>query len=225
MALNLFAPVSQKLAALRTLAATHGGTPLDYRTDYRYQFRPRGAVYNPEFPIAGERHARWIEDTERAGLRRVGWSDDVLSLRHKGWFTEDDGDTDEVLRGSVYQLPARDGSPCFVYGYDDPHNEGAALLVFETCDDKLDAARYADGFAERVAEHERDYRREEARKMRIGELRETIVNLRTDIRALVRDLKATRRDYPAAVCKALREHLANLREQSRMAYLEIRRID
>jgi hypothetical protein len=60
-----------------------------------------------------------------------------------------------VRAGTFRSKPA--GRNRYVYGYADPNNEGAALLVFDVQTDSLEAARLADSFAEKAAEAEREY--------------------------------------------------------------------
>lgn len=113
--------------------------------------------YNPQFdkPLHGGKHVRWIENASK-GLRRVGYVDEIISLNHTGWYTDEFGDS--KMRGIVYQLPARNGKPVFAYGYDDPNNLDCALLCFDNdAATKEDAARMADRFAEKNAEEEREY--------------------------------------------------------------------
>lgn len=110
--------------------------------------------YNPcSNSIRGENHVRWIEHAGR-GLRWVGFADQIINIRHTGWFADDN--QDEIFRGVVYQLPTRHGEQRFAYGYADPNNKNCALLSFDPCDCKEDAARWADQFAEHCAEDSRE---------------------------------------------------------------------
>lgn len=126
--------------------------------------------------IEGREHVRWVETPEAYGMRWVGYADEVASLRHQGWFTDDEYQDEVfrgvVFRGVVYRMATRKGTPRFVYGYADPNNKGAALLCFDYCDDKIDAARWADSFAERKAEEERAYRAKEREEMEREEAEE-----------------------------------------------------
>lgn len=138
-------------------------------------------TYNPP----NDENLRWIENTDQAGLRFVGFADEIdRSIQHTGWYTDEDGCA-ETLRGAVWQLPGRNGVPLFVAGYCDPHNHGAARICFDViegerpewvpprngwsgywsyCDSATDhdgcreAARQADGIAEIAAESEREWR-------------------------------------------------------------------
>ena len=212
-----------RLNALSAYAATHGGTWRDYlgqwESDPTYRDRLRHAyVYNPE--STSNKHCRWIESTRLAGLRFVGFSDEILPrMGHRGWYA--DSFQDETYRGAVYQLPARHGQSVYVHGYNDPNNKGAAFLCFESTDDKEDAARWADGMAERMAEDSREYEAKDSAQVQIGELRDEIAQHRADARAIVREMKANRVAYGPAVCRALRDHIASHRADSRKAWKRI----
>jgi hypothetical protein len=62
---------------------------------------------------------RWIEDPTAAGLRFVGFADELAprSVQHVGWLTDEECLDNSTLRGAVYQLPARDGRPVYVPAY------------------------------------------------------------------------------------------------------------
>lgn len=130
------------------------------------------------FPAYGETACRWIENPESKGLRLVGFAHEVGStyerqaVNHNGWYM--DNHQHETVKGIVYRLPARGGKCRFVAGHSDPHNgddhgNGPALVSlevyesdatgahYETPDAAFDAARAADGIAERMAETERNY--------------------------------------------------------------------
>lgn len=131
-----------------------------------------------------ERGGRWIESPAEAGLRFVGFSDELASLGHNGWHLEPDGEG-KLARGAVYQLPARDGRACYVEGVRLGSNgkkgwqeqcgrDGAAIVYLgerhlgerggdeysRTRDNESavrEAARGADREAEISAERERDW--------------------------------------------------------------------
>lgn len=111
----------------------------------------------------------WIENTESAGLRFVGYADEICkSIRHCGWYTDEDGDR-ETYRGAVWQLPARHGVARYIAGYEDPNNKGAAFVDLNIirgrkggtrygADDAMtEAAHRADSIAKHNAEREREY--------------------------------------------------------------------
>lgn len=93
------------------------------------------------------------------GFRDIGDSHDIVRMDHTGWFK--DADMSETICGHVWQLPARNGEPVYLAGYREPDSGYVILEVngkrFATYDDKEDAARAADGLAERVADEEREY--------------------------------------------------------------------
>jgi len=124
--------------------------------------------WNPQ----SESGARWVENLSDAGLRLVGYADEVRDLRHRGWYA--DAFESEVYRGAVLQLPGRNGRARYVAAYADSNDAGAYRVdvsrpaVFEG--DKLgawdspkddpalqDAARASDSFAEHEAEEAREY--------------------------------------------------------------------
>lgn len=134
------------------------------RIPYEKKAKPRKCgFYNPEFK-SGRGSYRWIENCEAAGLRLVGYADELYKgIGHRGWFTNNDG-YGEIYRGIVYRLPARNGQNVYMAGYADPNNNGCALLSTElhyeaAADDLNDVARFADRIAEHFAEQERDYQR------------------------------------------------------------------
>lgn len=156
-------------------------------------------------------NVRWVENVSD-GLRRVGFADEINRMRHRGWFTDDDGDRDEVFRGSVYRLPARDGMPQFVYGYDDPCNDDCALLSFDPVADEKEAARYADDVAESFAEAERDYHRASDAGRRFEELDVEIKGMRKEALAIAAEMRAARKAAVQAptICATLRAKVLSL---------------
>jgi hypothetical protein len=152
----------------------------EYSNEWPWQ-RGAGNVTRQAKDWPGDNYA-WIENTESAGLRFVSYADEICqSIRHKGWYTDEF--QDEVLRGAVWQLPARRGVARYIAGYADPCNKGAAYVDLDivsetdkpiptrlrsshhTVFDKMDgnelakeqAARNADSLTERIAEREREY--------------------------------------------------------------------
>lgn len=138
--------------------------------DASYQNRPN------------ERGGRWIENPRAAGLRFVGFSDELASIDHNGWYLDSEIQN-ETARGAVYQLPARGGRPVYVEavrlgdyirgkGWRDQCGSitGPAIVYLNErhfgeigedsprdSDAARDAARGADSEAESIAEKEREY--------------------------------------------------------------------
>lgn len=203
----------------------------------RYPRALRNPVVNPVIDqerAHGWRNCRWIEDCNAIGLREAGAADEILSLRHTGWFA--DAFQDETYRGAVWQLPGRNGRPQFVYGYPDPNNEGAALICFdvETGDDsegydaKREAARNADSMAESFAEAEREYSEAWQAARQWQELGDDMKAARQKARALVREMRLAIREGKqagAAICEALRVKLADYAAQWEAARQEREALD
>ena len=93
----------------------------------------------------------------------LDWCDDVSrSIRHKGWFDNDEGesfkDGSGIIRGFVANLPAAPGFPegRYLAGY---YVGGSDCWVvnLELYNDDEEAAQIADGMAENLAEREREH--------------------------------------------------------------------
>ncbi len=166
--------------------------------------------------VHGYKNVRWVENVSR-GLRLVGFADEVAraegrrGIDHKGWYTDDEFQ-DEVLRGVVYQLPARHGLTTYIYGYADPNNDDCALLCFDPTTHKRDAARAADRFAEIFAEDERDYRRADHARERYDNLADDIKEARTTALTIAAEMRAAKRSGIKAptICTTLRSEILSL---------------
>ena len=162
-------------------------------------------------PVHGAWHdgkKRWIENTRSIGLRFVCYADKELRyIDHTGYFG--DHFQDQILRGAVWQLPARDGSPVYVYGYEDPNNASAALVDFDMTDDKREAAKRADHTAGRAAEESREFYAKDAAERDIEAAREEIHRNNRDALELIKGIKQAGQFTPA-VCGALRSELRRM---------------
>ncbi len=174
---------------------------------------------------------RWIESPAAAGLRFVGFADEISKAQHSravdhtGWYLNEF--QDESVRGAVWQMEARNGAPRFVAGYDDPYNgradsDGAACISFdeiftgERGDDEspnhsgaaMEAAIRADGIAESMAETEREYQAASSAGFEYSELAGEISATRRQTIQLIRELKTAAKlisaDSVRASCAALR---------------------
>jgi hypothetical protein len=97
----------RKLPAARALeiAAPYALRPYSERPPQWWG--PRGSV-GRTFRERGD-SLRWFESTSDAGLRFIGWADELPGgPDHTGWFATADGDG-ATLRGGVWQLPGRKG--------------------------------------------------------------------------------------------------------------------
>ncbi len=203
------------------------------------------------FSAYGESRLRWIEDPEAWGLRLVGLAHEVpagsaylrRAVEHSGWYL--DSFQGETVAGVIYRLPGRAGRARYLAGYADPWNcdsrgRGPACLALDVItgepgdhygdsDPALrEAARAADGIAERMAEESREIAeardagraaREAAREAL--ETGRALVTACRDARALWR-LRWGSPALPARMARAaLREALASVRAL-RGAYAEDR---
>ncbi len=153
--------------------------PLAYVPGKEYCGAPCGL---PAAPFGN--NLRWIESTQAAGLRFVGYADDIAGLHHQGWYT-DSARNDTTLRGAIWQWPARNGQVVLIAGYVEMDgrsetNPGGAALQWSLirvdasdsdtiADLARDAAFAADGLAEWQAGRERDYNDSYARGRRAAE--------------------------------------------------------
>ncbi len=174
--------------------------------------------YGPKFKAHGESHMRWMENPEAAGLRLVGFADELSRhIDHKGWYTDQEY-SEGCARGVVYRLPARDGESVFVYGYADNENPPSACLCFDVTGDEREAACWADGIAELVAEQESEYqvawragRSYDEAGEAVGEARRATLTLIKEIKALCPSPEAYPETY-ATLRGAVMSALAEIRE-------------
>lgn len=180
----------------------------------RLWYGPRGGAGAPF--KAGSDVMRWLEDTAAAGLRFVGWADDLPGgPNHFGWFTRADSDMDsEMLRGGVWQLPGRNGEARLVYGYaefetrNQETNPGSAAVCvsdivrqpmrdqfgnLDETEGARDAARWADGLAESQAEQSRDYDESYQAGRAAAEIDAELVETRRELLPLMAELRAERK--------------------------------
>lgn len=192
---------------------------------------PKVIEYNPIIEperAHGYRNVRWVENVSR-GLRLVGFADEIAesedrwrAINHTGWYTDDDGDF-EKYRGVVYQLPSHgDEKECYVYGYADPWNEDCALLAFDILGDKMEAARCADGFAERFAEEAREYNEAWRAGRRCEDIAEEVATMRKEALALAEEMRTAKRASLAVptICDVLRAKVRSLYRQIHKARKE-----
>lgn len=168
--------------------------------------------------------------------RDVGDSSEILGRRYTGWYSDADGS--ETYVGHVWQLPARDGVPCYVAGYvedmggrDGRRASGYVVLEHDgrglvTYDNKEDAARAADGLAESNAERAREYSerwREASRADSDREdAREALRNARKEARdAIAAARELCGRDGVERVRAILADKVAAARRDMRRALRDI----
>lgn len=193
---------------------------------------------NPVFSAYGRDRLQWIEDTTAAGLRFVGYADQICptSILHTGWFT--DNYQSETIRGAVWQLPSRHGESLFLAGYEDNNNPGSALIdldisIGDSPRDSWDnsprgqsaaktAASWADSLAQRVAENERECHAKDMAEQDIEAARENLTRLRKEYRELCAELQRVNNgdiNCPA-ICRSLSATLSDIKA-ARNEQLEI----
>ena len=170
-----------------------------------------------------------------SGLRDCGTVDELFPrlFNHKGWFA--DHFQNEVWRGRVWQLPARNGECLYLAGYTRPNADDAVLglRIFREdnpgnrCGTRVNAraAASADSMAERDAEDSREYserwseasrhdsEREDARQ----ELKDAHMSARSALRSM-RELIAAR-----VSCDAIEETRVILSAKLQRARADMRR--
>ena len=144
--LNLKIGAPRRLACLRTSAQRHNEEfPSGSAATWRAM---RYATFNSSVGLSqgmqsGE-SVWYAQDGEQ--FPREGYADECYrGIRHKGWFTE--GSHVETARGLVVKLPHGK----FIAGYEWGAN-GERVYFPEIFDSETEAARAADGHAERFAE-------------------------------------------------------------------------
>lgn len=108
-------------------------------------------------PKPGSNGTSFYLDSDFAPGLRWEWADDIdRRISHRGWYTDDDGDS-ETIRGFVMHLPKGRG---FLAGWS-MGNGMASDLEYEIFDTEEEAARRADRNAEIAAEKEREYQHDQ----------------------------------------------------------------
>lgn len=184
---------------------------------------------------------RWLDGYSHLGLRLVGYADELPGgpRGHTGWFA--DSDQSETLRGAVWQLPGRKGRARFVYGYvefegrEEMNPDSGTVCASDILsvdrkgedsiwndqtdsDECRDAARYADGMAESVAETRRDNWEAYNAGRDAAEHHEDAIEARRALLPLVSEMRAIRKGAftplsPAGrVCAALLERVESTLE-------------
>ena len=178
----------ERLTWLKTLAAQHpyyGGPHRLYRSGVRPLTMHHYAIDASD----PKRARRFFQSEQDIGLRRVGWSDEHLHIRHTGWYS--DNYQEETFRGVVFRLTARlRGRERFVAGYFESMSEGFVLDLSEIWEDDLTgAAQEGDRLAERAAEKARDFEAKDAAALRIEEIGAELKNVRAEILELCQSIR------------------------------------
>ena len=185
------------------------------------------------FSAYGESRVAWFERPESVGLRFVGKSHDIIKsnyaysygLEHTGYFIDEF--QHETTHGVVYQLPARNGTPRYLYGVSDPYNDGPALLSLEIVEgERIDhgtwsgdpsydqstryAATCADSMAERYAEESREHELAFHAGYEFGELGDSIRKNRRELLAILAERKRVMQVDSPTLCNVIRGKVQSL---------------
>ena len=218
---------ARNVAAVAALAKARADLAAD-----RVRYLPESAKLGARCESGG----RWSERPEAIGLRFVGFADECAprGVDHYGWFTYPGGDTGEVARGAVYQLPGRKGACRFVAAirtgsggrgraWSDNGTDGSALVFLDRVysepagdyygsvrdyDSARTAAYAADGEAKSYAEAECEYQEAWAAGQECADAEAEAKADRETARRLMRELRTLRRRLAGeefpAACVALR---------------------
>lgn len=97
----------------------------------------------------------YLDSDGMPGLRWQ-WADEVVRLRHKGWYC--DAFQDSVIRGVIFRLPGARG---FLAGWSMGEQMSSAV-AYDIHDTAEDAARAADELARIAAEEQREFEQKES---------------------------------------------------------------
>jgi hypothetical protein len=190
----------------------------------RTSFDPRRLDYATAWHTP-DQSGRFFDSKRDVPMRLVGFSDDIVKLRHKGWFTGSEFFQDK-MRGAVFQMPGRNGMSRFVAAYHESATGGFLIdlsTVYESDDSERadehqgarDAAHAGNGMAERAAEAEREYQ-DAWRAGRFWAVkRQDCTEKARDLRYVLRGIRAEHdgcmHDADAAERRLVTEKLAELR--------------
>lgn len=235
----------QRLARARNEAARVSAMPHNMASNTVYTWRNMRERFNlAYYGIPGNWPAEWkparhesladkpyhFAELDQMPARYVGTAQDVMNnnsgyrrLGHAGWCCDDN--QDRIAIGHVYKLPARNGKPYYFPAVEIKGTNCHTARPLDHYESKEEAARAADGYAERLAEKEREYYEQDQREQAIEAAKEAIVEARRSALALLKQARPWRRngmmkDAPD-VCAALRETVRRRCEEIRKARLLI----
>ena len=191
----------------------------------------RGGMFQGTPHQSGGYWLRWSETPETWSDLK-GRADEILSLRHSGWYV--DSSQDEAQFGIVREVKTAKG-PRYLACVSDPFNgdkKGNGPCRIECHEDgspmwyacEQEAARNADGAAEASAEEMREHdERWQERQTAEEEAEEAVGTIKT-ARKEARELIAGIRQSTLApsLCQRMRREVARLREESREAWEKLR---
>lgn len=128
-------------------------------------------------------------------LPDMGTSYDVMRAADRyrfdsrGWYMSPDNVDGNIAEGHVMRLPGRRG---FVPGVSFSGSDGVTCYPNDIHETAEEAARAADGYAERIAEKEREYQEAWQRGTECADLESEAESIRSDIVLAVSDLRTAR---------------------------------
>lgn len=178
----------------------------------------QGNWFKSEEWHATPQYCSWGEPDLRGGQR----ADEVIRLNHLGWFADYEGRV--AYFGMVYQLPGKGRAERWVAGYAGEESGSVILDVgHRRCiyEDRADAARAADSFAENAAESAREYEAKCLAEQDIEDARERIHQVNQQTLPIVREARATK--LSPAICGAVKDRIRDLIAERREAFETIDR--
>ena len=151
-------------------------------------------------------------------FRECGDASDIVKRLPLGYYL--DNFQNDKLIACVVQLPARRGASQYYPATRHSDIDGFTVYLDDVCDDKEEAARLADGYAESVAEQ---YREDDIRyqaEQQIEQARDLIAECRKEHSQLASEIRITGQSSPA-ICAALRRELLSYRQEVRAAIKQI----
>ena len=115
-----------------------------YRQDQPGSGKPDGRMFYLDSDFMPSLRWTWCDEVNAGGY--------LNNIKHKGWFTDEYGDSD-TIRGIVFRLPHGRG---FIPGW----SMGESMcgeMEYDIYEDELECAHAADSLAERIADKEREY--------------------------------------------------------------------
>lgn len=188
----------------------------------KWHWVPQGFSTHSDFGApfqVGCYNCRWCENVS-GHFRECGHADEIIRLGHRGWFV--DNFQDSTTRGIVLQLPARHGKSIYLAACSDPWNKNCAIVEICFHDEKEDAARAADGLAERYAEDSREDDLKQLAETEIASLENSVKGIRKQIRSLTAGIRQS--SVPPIVCDQLRSDIRALRREVREKLARIEQI-
>lgn len=224
----------QRLAAARKLteklAANYPESShyADWRNNVERPFKRSPGAGRWDADYKGPKSGRpfYIDSLAATGWRQTGDARDVLknagcwrAAESCDWYA--DNHFDSVIKSAVLQLPSRDGQPVYIPATYCSGWDGATCWPLEWHDTPESAANSAAGYAEKEAEESREYYAKDAAEQQTEEQRQLIHANNKEALALIREIKAQGANFSPAICKALREQLADYLEERAAAFKRI----